>query len=438
MLPARATKTRMALAPREGHDVDCRMGEEPGSCLPDPASRRLTGLVLSGGGARAAYQVGVLKAIAQIARTRASARREASCNPFGILVGTSAGAINASALAAGADDFQIAVRALVRVWEDFSAGQVYLADSFGVVRSGTKWVTAMSLGWALRRFTRTRPRSLLDNAPLADLLAGLVPLERVKDRLLDGTLSALAVTASSYTTGFHITYYQSAAGISPWVRSQRIAVAEQVTIDHLLASSAIPFIFPARALRLNGRLEYFGDGSMRQLAPISPAIHLGAERILVIGAGRLQEPILRGDLPDAAYPTLGQIAGHALSSIFLDALALDIERLQRVNRTLAWLPPEAQSQSGLRQVEVMVISPSERLDSIAARHIRSLPLPVRALLSALGGTDERSAALASYLLFEAPFTHELINLGYRDTMARAVELAQFLGFEPAAIAPVPR
>jgi len=387
----------------------------------------LTGLVLSGGGARAAYQVGVLKAIAQIARANLRERRAASRNPFDILVGTSAGAINASALAAGADDFQIAVRALVRVWEDFEAGDVYLSDSIGVVRSGAKWVTALSAGWALRRFAKARPRSLLDNAPLAELLSGFVPMERVQARLDDGSLSALAVTVSSYSSGTHITFYQAAHPVAPWVRSQRLAVAEHITVTHLLASSAIPFIFPARALRLNGRLEYFGDGSMRQLAPISPAIHLGAQRILVIGAGRLQEPTLPGALPDAHYPTLGQIAGHALSSIFLDALALDIERLQRVNRTLEGLPPESRLKSGLRPLDVMVISPSERLDSIAARHIRSLPLPVRALLGALGGSDERNSALASYLLFEAPYTRELLALGYADTMARANELAAFLG-----------
>jgi NTE family protein len=386
----------------------------------------LTGLVLSGGGARAAYQVGVLKAIAQIARANLRERRAASRNPFDILVGTSAGAINASALAAGADDFQIAVRALVRIWEDFEAGDVYLSDSIGVVRSGAKWITALSAGWALRRFAKARPRSLLDNAPLAELLSGLVPMERVQARLDEGSLTALAVTVSSYTSGTHITFYQSAHAVTPWVRSQRLAVAEHITITHLLASSAIPFIFPARALRLNGRLEYFGDGSMRQLAPISPAIHLGAQRILVIGAGRLQEPTLPGALPDASYPTLGQIAGHALSSIFLDALALDIERLKRVNRTLEGVPPEFRQRSGLRPLDVMVISPSERLDSIAARHIRSLPLPVRALLSALGGSDERNSALASYLLFEAPYTRELLALGYADTMARADELATFL------------
>jgi NTE family protein len=385
--------------------------------------RRATALVLSGGGARAAYQVGVLKAIAELARHTIEPKR----NPFPILVGTSAGAINAAALAARADNFQTSVRALVRVWENFTAEQVYLSDSLGVVRTGAKWLTALSIGWAVRRYSKARPRSRLDNAPLDELLSRLVPLERIDRRLADGSLSALAVTVSSYTSGMHITFYQTHEKIEPWTRSQRLSLQSTITTDHLLASSAIPFIFPARALRLNGRLEYFGDGSMRQLAPISPAIHLGAERVLVIGAGRLQEPTLPVDQPDASYPTLGQIAGHALSSIFLDALALDIERLLRVNRTISHLTHTMQDTDALRPIDVLVISPSERLDEIAARHIRSLPLPVRGLLRGFGGgSDHRNAALASYLLFESSYTRELIDLGYADTMARREEVTAFI------------
>jgi NTE family protein len=385
--------------------------------------RRATGLVLSGGGARAAYQVGVLKAIAELARATDEPRR----NPFPILVGTSAGAINAAALAARSDNFQKSVRSLVRVWENFRAEQVYLSDSLGVIRTGAKWLTALSIGWAIRQWSKARPRSLLDNAPLDRLLSRLVPMERIAQRLADGCITALAVTASSYSSGLHVSYFQSRDKIAPWTRSQRISLAETITTDHLLASSAIPFIFPARPLRLNGRLEYFGDGSMRQSAPISPAIHLGAERVLVIGAGRLLEPEDEERKPDATYPTLGQIAGHALSSIFLDALTLDIERLLRVNRTISHLPTDLHDADRLRPIDVLVISPSERLDDIAARHISSLPLPVRGLLRGFGGGgDKRNAALASYLLFEKSYTRELIDLGYADTMKRKDEVLAFI------------
>jgi len=244
----------------------------------------------------------------------------------------------------------------------------------------------------------------------------------------------LAVTASSYGSGLHVTFYDAVADIVPWTRSQRIAVRTAITIPHLLASSAIPFVFPAVALDISGHTEYCGDGSMRQAAPISPAVHLGAERILVVGAGRMHEPA--GErIASSEYPNLAQIAGHALSNIFLDALAVDVERLQRINATLALLPPRALAQTSLKPIKVLVISPSERLDDIAARHLTSLPLPIRALLGGLGvsgkGDDARGAALASYLLFEAPYTRELIALGVKDTMARVDEVRSFFDWSTA-------
>jgi NTE family protein len=195
----------------------------------------------------------------------------------------------------------------------------------------------------------------------------------------------------------------------------------------LLASSAIPFIFPAIPIFYGGRREYFGDGSMRQIAPISPAIHLGASKILVIGAGRMGERAEQST-EMAQYPSLAQVAGHALSSIFLDGLAADIERTNRVNQTLSMLTPEQRAQMPLRQIDVLVISPSERLDEIASRHVNSLPRPVRVMLGGIGATEVRGAALASYLLFEESFTRELIALGERDTYAMRDQVLAF--FEP--------
>jgi NTE family protein len=396
------------------------------------SSAATTGLVLTGGGARAAYQVGVLKAIAQIRR---DCGQSASGNPFPVITGTSAGAINAAALACGADDFDGAVSGLCTVWENFRAEQVYRADSLGVIRSGARWLTMMSIGWVIARWRRARPRSLLDNSPLEDLLNRLINIDRLHQMMRQGHLKALAVSASSYGSGMHVTFYDALTDIQPWTRSQRIAVRDAISVAHLLASSAIPFVFPAVALKIDGQTEYCGDGSMRQAAPISPAVHLGGERILVVGAGRMHEPP-GARAGSSEYPNLAQIAGHALSSIFLDALAVDVERLQRINTTLALLTPEARSATSLKPIDVLVISPSQRLDDIAGKHLGELPLSIRALLGGLGvqgkGDDARGAALASYLLFEASYTRELMALGVLDTTLRRDDVARFFGWTQGA------
>ena len=352
-------------------------------------------------------------------------------NPFPVITGTSAGAINAAALACRCDNFDDAVRVLVEVWENFHAEQVYRSDSLGVIRTGARWLTMLSLGWVIARWRRARPRSLLDNAPAADLLRRMVSSEQLREAMRQGHLQAIAVTASSYGSGLHVTFYDAVKEILPWTRSQRIAVRSEIGVQHLMASAAIPFVFPAVALPIEGRTEYFGDGSMRQAAPISPAVHLGATRILIIGAGRMHEP--PGPRAHSSeYPNLAQIAGHALSNIFLDALAVDVERLQRINATLKLLPPEALARTTLRPIETLVIAPSQRLDDLAAKHLGSLPAPVRTMLRGVGvsgrGEDARGAALASYLLFEAPYTRELVALGVADTMARRDEVRAFFGW----------
>jgi NTE family protein len=380
-----------------------------------------TGLILTGGGARAAYQVGVLKAISGILLEEGWNEKD---NPFGIICGTSAGAINATALACRCDHFNEAVSSILHVWENFEAAQVYRADSFGVIRSGARWLSLMSFGWLLNKWRKTPPTSLLDNSPLAALLTRLLDLDRLDQTLANGALHALAVTASSYTAGHHLTFYQTLADIAPWVRSQRLSQRDFIGVQHLLASSAIPFIFPSIPLNWGGRLEYCGDGSMRQLAPISPAIHLGAEKVLIIGAGRLTEPAHQ-QTENAQYPSFAQIAGHAMSSIFLDSLAVDIERLTRINKTLSMLPPDLLEKTPLKPVDILVIAPSERLDEIASRHINSLPLPVRTMLGGIGATEVRGAGLASYLLFESSYTRELIALGAKDTMAIREQVCEF-------------
>ena len=393
------------------------------------------GLLLTGGGARAAYQVGVLEAIADI---RQSCGAGDEGNPFGIITGTSAGAINAAALACGADDFDGAVRRIVSVWKNFEASQVYQSDVLSVIRTGARWLSLLSLGWLIAKWRRLRPRSLLDNSPLQQLLKTMVPLERLPGLIAQGHLQALAITASSYSSGEHVTFFEGAEHLTPWVRSQRQAVRNSITHEHLLASSAIPFVFPAMPLSIHGHIEYFGDGSMRQTAPVAPAIHLGADRILVVGAGRMHEPKGEGHQhTHSSYPSLAQIAGHAMSSIFLDALAVDIERMRRINQTISLVPAEARQSSALRPINLLVIAPSERLDEIAARHISALPAAVRTLLGGMGVSsstaDVKGGALASYLLFESAYTNELVKLGYADACKQKSGICRFFGWTEPGI-----
>lgn len=367
-------------------------------------------LVLTGGGARAAYQVGVLSAIRELRGARAG-------NPFPILCGTSAGAINAAALASHVVDFNRAVRHIERIWRNLHVDQVYRVDAPALIGSGLHWGSALFGGWLLRQ----TPRSLLDNAPLRVLLERVLDFQAIDQAIKRGELYALSVTASGYSSGESLAFFQGSLDIHPWRREQRMGVRTALHIDHLMASSALPFVFPAVKIHR----EYFGDGSMRQLAPVSPAIHLGAERILVIGAGRTAE---EGRQRAERYPSPAQIAGHALSSIFLDTLAVDLERLARINDTLGLLDPAQRRAAGmrLRQIETLVIQPSQRLDTIAGRHGGSLPRLLRTVLRGLGTMRREGSTLLSYLLFEPGFTRALIELGYHDAMARKAELKAFL------------
>ena len=371
-----------------------------------------TALVLSGGGARAAYQAGVLQAIAELLP-------DPTRNPFAIICGTSAGAINAATLACGAENFRGAVQRLSEVWRHMRVRHVYRADPLGVAVSGARWLAALTLGWLIRR----NPRSLLDNTPLGEMLARGLDFSGIDRSIAAGALRAVSITASGYGTGQSVSFFQAPAEISPWCRAQRVGARARLGLEHLLASCAIPFVFPA--VKINR--EWFGDGSMRQLAPIAPAIHLGAERILVVAAGRLGDeraPRRSSDI----YPSLAQVAGHALSSIFLDGLAVDIERLQRINNTLSLIPETVRQEQGLalRPIRTLVLAPSQRLDYLAARHARSLPWPVKLLLSGLGALRRNGGALTSYLLFEATYTRALMDMGYRDTLARREEVLDFL------------
>lgn len=382
-------------------------------------------LVLMGGGARTAYQAGVLKAVADMLPDSATAF------PFRWLFGTSAGALNASFLACRAGDGARALPALSDFWRQLRSDQVYRLEA-------PTWVRASRVlaGITLARQVR-RHRALLDTLPLVDTLHRHIDLQRFEVALELGAIEALGVTASSYTSGEHWTFCQTRADcqVPPWQRPGRRAEFQPITIEHLMASSAIPFLFPAVPLWVSGHREHFGDGSMRQLSPLSPAIQFGARRILVIGVGQPQRAGLTA-MHDTLEPTAGTIAGHAMASVFHDTLRADVEQTQRVSQTLARLPPELSARLPYRPVEVLALQPSVSLDALALKHVDELPTSTRHTLIGLGaldthrGANASAAALASYLLFEPGFVSALMALGEHDAWARQDELKAFLA--PAA------
>ncbi|MEO8718862.1 MAG: patatin-like phospholipase family protein [Burkholderiales bacterium] len=378
------------------------------AALPQARARPRAGLVLTGGGARAAFQVGVVKAVRDLLGNPVK-------NPFPIVCGTSAGAINAALLAVFADDFSRAVANLLEVWEHMRCHHVYRTDFPSIARSGARWLSSLML------VSRNNPLSLLDNAPLRAMLEKSLDFARIQEHIDAGALYAVCVTASGYTSGQSVSFFQGGSGLEGWERNQRIGAGVVLKLDYLMASSALPFIFPA----VKVHREFFGDGSMRQIAPVSPALHLGADRVLIVGTGR--QTLDQARARSSIYPSLAQIAGHALNSIFLDSLAVDIERLERINRTVRLIPPERLEGShlALRPVKVLFITPSQPIERIAARFIHDLPRSVRFILRPTGALSRAGSNLASYLLFEESFCRALIDLGYQDTLARESEVREF-------------
>jgi NTE family protein len=362
-------------------------------------------LILSGGGARAAYQVGVLKALAEILPDGAG-------NPFPIICGTSAGAINAVTLAAHEGSFQSAVAELEEVWRNLEPHDVY--------RYGW-WEMAKGVG----RLTQSlfnqgvgvnRPLSLLDNAPLRELIKRTVKFKQIDRSIARGDLEAVSVTAMGYTSGQSVCFFQGKLEMESWHRHRRIGRRTLLNADHLMASSAIPTLFPTTKIEH----EYFGDGALRQLSPISPALHLGADRVFIVGVSNNLGPQAKHKVrPSRHSPSMAQIIGQMFTSAFVDSLESDIERLERINELLELIPEELRKEKhpDLRPIEKLVVSPSEQLDKIAGRKVRYLPSSLRFFLRNTGATASGGGATAaSYLLFTRPFTDELIALGYRDTM----------------------
>ena len=365
-------------------------------------------LVLSGGGARAAYQVGVLQAIAQWRPA------DAPC-PFSVLVGTSAGAINATALAASGRRFTEAVAVLDRVWSGFHLDQVVRTDAGAVLGAGLHWVLSLlSGGWLL-----SPPRTLLDTSPLRKLLQQVIGFEQIPASIVAGPVRALAVATTSYTTGHAVAFFEATPEVSDWRRSRRAGVRRTIDLDVLMASAAIPFIFPAARIDR----DYYGDGAMRQLAPLSPAVHLGANRLLVVGT-RTDAATTPADGGSETPPSPGHLLGFVLDSLFTDGLSIDVERLRQINDLIA--DERLGLDPGRRPIEVLVVQPSEDPTAIARRHLRAMPRSVRLLLRTMGALEARGGLLPSYLLFEAPYTRELMALGRADAAARRSEIEAFL------------
>ncbi|MDD2913735.1 MAG: patatin-like phospholipase family protein [Gallionella sp.] len=375
------------------------------------------GLILTGGGARAAYQVGVLKAIAELLPRNAH-------NPFPVICGTSAGALNAATLAVNARNFRNGVRYLNNIWKNFHANQVYRTDALGVFGNTLLWLAGIILsGMGINKL---RHVSLLDNSPLIELLDEVMPCDKIQDSIDAGLLHALSITASGYGSGQSVTFYQGADEIVPWHRTRRVGIPTKIENKHLLASSALPFFFPA--IQINR--EYFGDGSMRQIAPISSALHLGATRLLIIGvtANEAVEQPSRGEIGD--YPSLAQVAGHALNGLFLDSMEVDLERVRRINNLVAMMPEEMCQRADFARVEVLVIKPSQPIEKIAERYVAEFPWTIRLLLRLIGASHRSGSTLISYLLSEGKFCRALIDLGYRDAMERRDEIQRFLDVQP--------
>lgn len=380
-------------------------------------SQMQNGLILSGGGARAAYQVGVLMGIAEQVV-------EGHKNPFPIVCGTSAGAINAAGVAAYSHDFRLAVQKLEQAWREITPSDVFYTNMGAFLKELLHWVLPTFL-------TASTPRNsaLLNNAPLRQMLERLIPFSDIQQRIAERHLHALAITASSYTSNESVTFYQGAKTLTPWRRARRRGEPTRIAVDHLMASSSLPILFPAYQV---GH-DYYGDGAMRQQYPLSPALHLGADRILVVGVSGEAESTSTRQVA-GPYPSMAQILGHVLNSVFVDTLEGDVERLERVNEAIH-ATAEQRSILGMREIEVLKIYPSQSIDEIAAEFLHLLPWRLRLFLRGTGGTRRSGAAAVSYLLFEPRFTEALIELGLADARRQQKAICRFLAPMCELVAP---
>ncbi len=374
--------------------------------------QKKTALVLSGGGARGAYQVGTLKALAHI-------QPDGGANPFGIICGTSAGAINASLLACESDHYGHAINRLEALWQNLQSDRIHKVGYSQLLKSTLRLFSS----FFREGISSGAPAALLDNEPLRELLSTEIDFDKLDEHINNGRLHALCITALAYSSGQNISFYQGDRGIKGWRRNQRLGVGTRLTHDHLMASSALPTIFPPVKIHQ----EYFGDGAIRQSAPLSAALHLGAEKLFVVGVSYNKKDHAESREPVTHKPSFAQIAGHLLNSSFIDAMDEDLEMLEKFNFISRYLSKDQLKAANIRPIEVLSITPSVKFDEIAAKHISALPLSMRTFFKTIGATSTGGgASMASYLLFEAAFCKELMESGYRDAMEREEELRAFL------------
>jgi NTE family protein len=374
-----------------------------------------TGLVLTGGGARAAYQVGAIRALAEIVGPGPL--------PFDVIAGISAGAINGAVIGCGAEDFPVSAERLRETWASLTPDRIYKTGALKLASIGSRWIRDLSAGGLIGK---SGINFLLDPSPLRKLLESALPIGRMRRHLRNGRLRGVALSATSYHTGAGVTFFEGAADIEPWTRSTRIGVRARLTLEHVMASAAIPFFFPPVKIDRT----FYGDGCVRMHYPMSPAIHLGAERIVAISVRHRRDPaVTMQDEASANIDELpvSEIAGVLLNAVFLDSLDSDLERLTRINRTVALIPREKLTRSDLdlRPIPALVLRPSQDLGKLAADEYHRFPSMLRYLLKGIGATGHAGEDLLSYLAFEPIYVQRVMDLGYQDTLARRPEIEDF-------------
>ncbi|MBS1959986.1 MAG: patatin-like phospholipase family protein [Bdellovibrionales bacterium] len=373
------------------------------------------GLVLTGGGARAAYQVGVIQALAEMTKTKES--------PFSVITGVSAGAINGAYMMSRADDFKIAAQGLWDLWMNLHSERVYRTDASAMASLGSKWLRTLGMG---AMFEQKKANHLLNTQPLRELLQQELQLDRLQQHFKAGILHGVSVSATNYWTGTAVSFYDGVEDIKTWVRTTRIGVRSPLTVEHVMASSAIPVFFPPVKLDRG----QFGDGCVRLTSPLSPAIHLGSDKIIAVGIRyhrtleqtlQINQACKRDDL------TIAEIGGVLLNAVFLDSLESDLERMERVNKTLGMLTPEIRAEAGmLRSIPVLALRPSQDLGHLAKGTLHEFPTLIRFLLRGVGAKEDKGWDLLSYLAFERAYIQQLLGLGYDDTNRKKDEILEFL------------
>lgn len=378
------------------------------------------GLVMTGGGARGAYQAGVLKRIGEIDWVRSYG------NPFPIIGGASAGAINGAAIAVGSNDFVSAAQALAQLWARLEPSDVFRCDALSQARNSLTWIVDLSFGGVLGG---GNAQSLLDSSPLRYFLDKHIDCDQIQANIDDGHLYAFAISATNYNSGKSYLFIQGKEGHPVWKRVRRVTLATKITVDHLCASASIPIVFQPVKLHTNKGTAYFGDGCVRLQQPLSPVIRLGAQKILAIGVRGENLEHQKEDAMDGRDPSIGQVLGVLLNVMFLDHLATDVEHLDRLNQLIRSghiSQTGASSAEQMRSLSALILSPSVDLSQLAAQYQRDMPYLVTYFVNGLARDAASCSDLMSYLLFTPRYTKALIDIGYNDANKRIDEIEDFL------------